>query len=393
MRAAWTIAKKDLALRVRDRSVAIIGLIAPLALAFVFDAVLGDVISGDAEALDLSFAVVDLDGGPLGAAFTETIEAIADQGVFTVSELGSEAAAASAVDDGDVDAVFVVPAAMSADYTGGNDVTIGIVGDVDSPTAVGIAESIAERFATGARTGGLAAAAAATTGVIGPEQMAEAAMEAARQPPPASLGTIDAVTRQIDPATSLVAGLTVFFMFFVAGGAVTSMLEERQGGTMARLLAAPIGTGSIIAGKAITSILIGLLSLTVLILVSGPLLGAEWGHPVGVALLVVATVLAVVAVMSLVGGLARVPEQAANLQAIVAVTFALLGGTFVPVIADGGLLSRLQYATPNGLFVRGLTDLAGGGPADAMPAVLGLLAMATAAAVLAFALLRRVVKP
>jgi ABC-2 type transport system permease protein len=282
---------------------------------------------------------------------------------------------------------------MSADYSGGGDVAVEVVGDVDSPTAVGIAAAIAERFATGARTGSLAAAAAAGAGVIGAEQMAAAAMEAAGQPPPITLGSLDAETRQLDPATSLVAGLTVFFMFFVAGTAVTSMLEERQEGTMARLLAAPIGTGAIIAGKAITSILIGLFSLTVLILVSGPLLGAEWGHPVGVALLVVAVVLAVVAVMSLAGGLAKTPEQAANLQAIVAVSFALLGGTFVPVLADGGLLARLQYATPNGLFVRGLADLAGGGPGDAVPAVLGLLAMALVAAVLALAVLRRRVKP
>jgi ABC-2 type transport system permease protein len=392
VRAAWTIAKKDLALRVRDRSVAVIGLIAPLALAFVFDAVLGDVVAGDTEALDLSFAVVDLDDGPLGGALTGTVEAVSEQGLATFTELDSEAAA-TAVDAGDVDAVFVVPAGMSADYSGGGDVAVEVVGDVDSPTAVGIAAAIAERFATGARTGSLAAAAAAGAGVIGAEQMAAAAMEAAGQPPPITLGSLDAVTRQLDPATSLVAGLTVFFMFFVAGTAVTSMLEERQEGTMARLLAAPIGTGAIIAGKAITSILIGLFSLTVLILVSGPLLGAEWGHPVGVALLVVAVVLAVVAVMSLAGGLAKTPEQAANLQAIVAVSFALLGGTFVPVLADGGLLARLQYATPNGLFVRGLADLAGGGPGDAVPAVLGLLAMALVAAVLALAVLRRRVKP
>jgi ABC-2 type transport system permease protein len=373
--------------------VAVIGLIAPLALAFVFDAVLGDVVAGDTEAFDLSFAVVDLDDGPLGGALTGTVEAVSEQGLATFTELDSEAAATAAVDAGDVDAVFVVPAGMSADYSGGGDVAVEVVGDVDSPTAVGIAAAIAERFATGARTGSLAAAAAAGAGVIGAEQMAAAAMEAAGQPPPITLGSLDAVTRQLDPATSLVAGLTVFFMFFVAGTAVTSMLEERQEGTMARLLAAPIGTGAIIAGKAITSILIGLFSLTVLILVSGPLLGAEWGHPVGVALLVVAVVLAVVAVMSLAGGLAKTPEQAANLQAIVAVSFALLGGTFVPVLADGGLLARLQYATPNGLFVRGLADLAGGVPGDAVPAVLGLLAMALVAAVLALAVLRRRVKP
>jgi ABC-2 type transport system permease protein len=211
--------------------------------------------------------------------------------------------------------------------------------------------------------------------------------------PPVTVGAVTAAARQLDTAASFVAGLSIFFMFFIAGTAVTSMLEERQDGTLGRLLAAPVNSGSIIAGKAITAILIGLVSLAVLIAASRVLMGAEWGHPHGVAMLVVAAVLAVVAVMSLAGGLARTPEQAANLEAVVAVTFAMLGGTFVPVLADGGLLARLQYATPNGLFVRGLADMAGGGPADAVPATLGLLAMATVFGLLAVVLLRRLVRP
>jgi ABC-2 type transport system permease protein len=223
--------------------------------------------------------------------------------------------------------------------------------------------------------------------------MASAAAEGAGQPSPVAVGAIAAAARQLDTATSFVAGLSVFFMFFIAGTAVTSILEERRDGTLGRLLAAPVDSGSIIVGKAITAILIGLVSLGVLIAASRVLMGAEWGHPLGVAMLVVAAVLAVVAVMSLAGGLARTPEQASNLEAVVAVSFALLGGTFVPVLADGGLLSRLQYATPNGLFVRGLTDLAAGGPSAAVPATLGLLTMAVVFAALAAVLLRRLVRP
>lgn len=383
MRAAWIIAMKDLALRVRDRSLFVLAIIAPLVLALVFDVVFGGAVGGEDAGLDLSFGVVDLDGGPLSGSFVATLDTIAADGLATVTEFGSAEEAVTAVDAGEVAAVFVLPASMSDGYLAGGGAEIEIIGDIDAPTTVGIATSIADGFASASRTGAMAAATALAGGAIGPGDLAAVAEAAAAAPPPVSLGNIDAVTRQLQPPTSFVAGLAIFFMFFVAGAGVTSMLEERNDGTLGRLLVAPIGRGSILAGKSITSVIVGVGSMVVLVMASAFLMGAEWGPPLGVAGLVIAAVLAVVALMSLVGGLARTPEHSANLQAIVGVTFAMLGGTFVPIAPGEGILATLQYLTPNGLFVRGLGDLAGAGIAAAVPTMLSLLAIAAVAGVFA----------
>ena len=74
MRHAWTIAKNDLSLRARDRSIYIIGLVAPLALAFIFNAVFGGGISDVGETITFEVGIANVDQGPIGAAFEDVID-------------------------------------------------------------------------------------------------------------------------------------------------------------------------------------------------------------------------------------------------------------------------------------------------------------------------------
>lgn len=375
MRAAWYIARKDLTLRLRDRSVFIVAIVAPLALAFIFNLVFGGGLDDVGDTIQFEYGVADEDGGQVATAFTDILDEIAADGVVTIEHFPSAAGARSAAEDGTVDAVFVIPAGFTSAIEAGAPTAIEVVRNVDTPTAGGVAEAIVTRFSTGLSTATVGALTALQTGVIGPDQMAAAVSEAAGRPPVAALTDVEAGVRQLDSATYFVAGLSIFFMFFVAGLGITSMLEERRDGTLARLMAAPIRRSSIIGGKALTSILIGLAALTTLAVASSLLMGADWGAPAGVAILIVAAVLAVVAVMSFVGGLAKSGEQAGNLQSIVAVTFGMLGGTFVPIVDATSFLGRLRFITPNAWFLQGLGDLRSGVIADVLPAAAVLLAI------------------
>jgi len=113
--------------------------------------------------------------------------------------------------------------------------------------------------------------------------------------------------------------------------------------------------------------------------------------PAGVALLTVGAVLAIVAIMTMVGGFAKTAEQAGNLQSIVAVTLGMLGGTFVPISGEG-ILADLSLVTPNAWFLRGLGDLAGGTVADVLPAFFVLIGIAVVAGAIGLVLVRRAVR-
>ena len=193
---------------------------------------------------------------------------------------------------------------------------------------------------------------------------------------PVTLRDITAATKQLDATTYLAAGMAVFFLFFTVQFGVSSLLEERNDGTLVRLLAAPIPRSSILAGKMLTSFVLGCISMSVLAIASTLLFGADWGNPTGVAVLIVCGVLAAMGIMALVATMAKTAEQAGNWQAIIAVVLGLLGGTFFAISQAPPVLAKLSLITPQAWFMRGLGDLHGGGlPVVALPA-LAMLAFA-----------------
>lgn len=194
---------------------------------------------------------------------------------------------------------------------------------------------------------------------------------------PVSVDDISAARKELDAKTYVAAGMAVFFIFFTVQFGVASLLDERKEGTLARLLAAPVSRASILAGKVLTSFLLGIISMTVLILASSLFLGAHWGDPVGVVILVLAGVTAATAVTVLVATLAKTSEQAGTWQTIIALVLGMLGGSFFPVSQAGGFFAKVSLITPHAWFLRGLGDLAGGAdPAAVLPAAGAILLFA-----------------
>ena len=73
MRAALTIAAKDLKERLRDRSAIVLAVIVPLGLAFVMNLTLGPITD---QAFSTDVAIVDADGGAVAQAFSGTLAEI-----------------------------------------------------------------------------------------------------------------------------------------------------------------------------------------------------------------------------------------------------------------------------------------------------------------------------
>jgi ABC-2 type transport system permease protein len=166
--------------------------------------------------------------------------------------------------------------------------------------------------------------------------------------------------------------MVVFFLFFTVQFGITSLLDERHDGTLARLLAAPLRPSSILVGKLLTSIAVGLVSTALLVVGTTLLVGARWGDPLGVALLVAVCVPAATGTVAVVSVLARTAAQASGWQAVVAVTLGSLGGTFFPVAQVGGALAVAANFSPHQWFLRGLADLSAGDVDAVLPSVAAL---------------------
>lgn len=377
-RAAWLIFSKDVRAQVRNRTIFILGLLAPLALAFVLNLVFS---GSDAPAAQVSFPIglANPDDSAPGS-FSRVLRDFPSDGLLDVRPYEDEAAARAAVERGEIGAAWVLSEGFPGGRSGGPPPEIVVIGDVDAPNTVSVARAIAGRYALGRGTVDLAVRVALETGAVAARDVRALAAEVATAPPAAVLTPIRAEAAEVlDLTTSLTAGLALFFGFFIAGLPLTSLLEERSGETLGRLLVAPVPSGAIVAGKALAGVVIGVASLATLMIASAALMGAEWGPPFGALLLATAFLVAAVGLMTAAGSAAKTAEQASGAQGIVAMGLGLLGGAFVPIPAtESSFLGRVREVTPHGWFLQGLTDLRSDGIAAALPSAGALLAIGVA---------------
>jgi ABC-2 type transport system permease protein len=285
-----------------------------------------------------------------------------------------------------VDAAFVIPAGFSAALERGAATRLEVIGGVDSAVSVQVAREIAQSYATERRAVQLAVAVATVGGAAPDRELAE---RAAAAPVPVGVAQDDVARRkQLDTTTYYAAGMAMFFLFFVTMMSVTSIFDERRQGTLARLLAAPVSRRAVLLGKSLGGILVGVLSMAILVVVSTLALGADWGHPLGVAALALAAVLAATGITAAVATFARTAEQASNRLSVIAMTLGLFGGALFPVAQLEGL-SSLSMLTPHRWFLEGLGDLAGGSLSVVVQPVAVLLGFAVAGGALALSRLGR----
>ncbi len=387
MGAATRIATKDLKLRIRDKSAFILGILAPLVLAFIFNFVFGSGLEGN---LDLQYGIVDEDNTEISASFKSILTTLEGEELLTLSEFEDQPSADAAIEAGDVQAYYLIEPGMEQAVIASEPFEIQVVGDVDAPTFTQIASSIADQFGSG--VAGVQLSVATSISLVGtpPPEAAGWGEEAAARPPSYVISDVTSATRQLDATTYFAAGMAVFFLFFTVQFGVVGLLEEQREGTLARLMAAPIPRSSVIVAKGLLSFWLGVISVGILIIASTLLMGAEWGPPLGVIILVVCGVLAAVAIMGLVASVAKTPEGAGNLGAIIAVILGMLGGTFFPIGQGDDLLSRLTYLTPHAWFMRGLADISGGASwTEVVPAALALLTFAVVLGTISWFALRR----
>lgn len=397
MRTGLLIARKDLRQRIRDRSALIYGIIAPLGLAAIFSMILGPISDREFHA---EYVYVNKDGGPVAQGLIGILDKMRKDDVIDLRKLDSIDKAEKQVElgsdpfaEGDkADAAFIIPKGFSQRVLAGRGGKIEVIGARGSELGAQVAAAVANAFASE-----VGAVDVAVKTALPPGEQVDRAMigglvqQASATKNPVSVEDITAKTKQLDSTTYIVAGMAVFFLFFTVQFGVSGLLEERQLHTMARLMAAPINRRSILVGKAITSFVLGVVSMAVLVIVTTLALGADWGDPLGVAVLVVAAVFSAMGILAIVASVAKTQEQASIFQTIIALILGLMGGTFFQISQVGGILSQVSLISPHAWFLRGLGDLQGGNVADVLPAVGALLAFGFVTGATAWVFLRRTV--
>lgn len=352
-----TLTRNDLRQRVRDRSVLVFGLVVPLALMGVFNLVFGDVETVELDPVTVAVSAPSED--ELAGTLVEVVdEATGDELPVTVVRTGAEDVEAT-VEAGDAQLGLLVPEGFSAAVREGRAVTVEAVrsgtAELEEQVVLSVVDGVLQQLTAGAE----AAAAAALSGVAR-DRLEDVARSATTGGPTYTLEEGATSSEQLDNAGALVAGQAGLFLLFTVGFGVLALVIEREQGTLARLRSMPVAPWLLVAAKAASSFVLGVVATGVLLTAGALLFDTGFGPVPLVALLVLCAVAAATSVMFLVVKVAATSEQAGVAQAITALVLGVAGGAFFPVTAPG-VIGDLLDLNPVAAFTRGLGISAGGG--------------------------------
>ena len=383
---ALLIAGKDLRLRFRDRSVLMLGFVAPLMIATL----MSFAFKGT-DSFHVTVVVVDADHSTMGDAVLSVLRSKDLRKVVGVTTATSASRAAVLVKDGTADAGLVIPAGFTEGIGGSSPVGLRVLTSADRQLAGQVVDSIASSFAAQVDADRLSVATALAAGAP-PAGLADLVASAAAGRLPITVAAHPTGSRPLKAISYYAPGMGIFFLFFAIAFTARGWFTKARDGTLQRMAAATSPT-QILMGKAMSVFVYGTASLATMAVVTSLVFHADWGGPLQAAVLIEAMVFSVVCLTALVIVVARTERQAEGLASIIVFGLALSGGNFVFVSSAPPLLRKLALFTPNGWALRGFVDLATGphSLAAVWAPVAGMMAFSAVVLVITAGLSRRLV--
>ncbi len=358
---AWRVCQKDLRVLLRDRSALIFIFALPLAFVFMFGMMFGKSDSGDGRPSPLTVLLVNADSGKRGAELQAALGTVGLKIELEVNFPKLE----GRVRKGDAAVGMEIPADFSAKLE-------AAARDEKQPQAqiklvTDPAQAQAAQMAQGASGAALQRVIGEVMRTAAQEKipaefraMAAESMKTADRAPAALEITALQKKRERPLSTGdlFIPGFMVYFGFFMANSVAVTLLNERQEGTLRRMLSAPVGKGQILFGKLLARGILGLTQTLLLLVVGKLFLHLSAGHsPLGLTLTVVSTIFAATGLGLLIASLGRTAEQVQGMTTFALLLMGLLSGCFWPSWLMPPAMQNLSRITPHAWALRAYQDL------------------------------------
>jgi len=177
---------------------------------------------------------------------------------------------------------------------------------------------------------------------------------------PVDLETVDLMgeSKENPLVAFYAAGLGVMFLLFSAAGAGGALIEERESGTLDRLLATRITMGQLLAGKLAHLATLGVVQLAVMFAWGWLVFGLELpGHVTGFLAMAVPTALACSAFGLVLAAVCRTRKQLVAASNLVILTISALGGSMFPRFLMPEGLKKASLVFFNSWALEGFLDV------------------------------------
>ncbi len=407
MKKILNIALNDLRITFGDSSVWVFVVLIPAALVFVVGLGNGALALAAASPSAVIIDVADHDQSDISRQFVANIKAIAPEyvlcpqentdadvcklnGVTTLSADDSRAR----VESRTVNAYVEIPSGFGASVDNGQPLPLVYRSDEDVqfPSAIYSTVSAAVQRLNGALVARYTAARIAAEVLGGDAEFAphvfqKAAAIWAQNPVQVvrveSIFDSRAVALQAPGFRQSAPGMGSMYVMFTVMAGAGMLLVERKNWTLQRLMAMPVTSGQVIAGKMLGRVVVGMVQYGVAFGVGAVLAsqqGYGFGDPFALFMVMLAFTLSIAALTLLMGTLVRSEQQAGGLTTLLALTLAPLGGAwwsldleFIPEF-----MRTISYLSPLRYVMDGFNTVIfdNGTVLDVLPQVGVLLAIA-----------------
>lgn len=155
-----------------------------------------------------------------------------------------------------------------------------------------------------------------------------------------------------------VAGTAVMMLLFSVVGIGMGLLEEKQEGTLKRLLYTPMNPISILFGKMIAANIISIFQLLIMFLFANLVFGLDiFSHLGGLLIMILATSFACSAFGVLLASFARSRQQVQGLSTLIILVMSAIGGSMMPIFFMPAFMQKLAIMSVNYWSIQGFFDI------------------------------------
>ena len=393
MTAFFALVRKDLILFLSDRRALLVNLVLPIMIATFFGYLFGG--AGPAKSGTIDVALVQQDGGAIGARIAAALKADA---TLHITDMGA-AQARAAVAKGSQKAAIVIPAgfgeaAGAALFGAGEQPRIEVLYDPSQPAVLAMVKGLltqqvmqvvsAEMF--GGKTGQAFtdkrlkeleqvaatdpenADHAALTDLLGSVKKFQGRPQAtAARPGEAAMGGLSMPFTTLDQQVSAgpqqqgyngyahsFAGMGVQFILFLGIDMGIGILLARRSGVWSRLLAAPVTLTTVLLARAVSAAIIALCLLYVMFGFAVAVFGVHIANPLGFFGVAVCFALLTASFGLLIAAFGNTAEAARGIAVFATLIMVMLGGAWVPSFMFPDWVQKVSMAVPTRWAIDGL---------------------------------------
>lgn len=358
----FTIALKDIKIRLFDRKGFVMMLLMPIILTAILGSALSGVFgeNGSIPKTTVGIVVSSPDDKLTDQFIHDVLQGDELKESLTVKQIDSKERLQEEVEQQRVDVGLFLPAGWGEGLANGDVHDLTIYHDPEKEIQSKIIQTITTSFvekatsvtiATGVLTEELATAVPASNQKI---NIADISMQIADELTKIASSKVDAVTAEKDgkePISGMqyyAAAMAAMFLLFNITIGAKSIIQERKTETLARLMSSPIRYSSIIFGKFLGTLYYSIIQFFIFVLTTHFLFGVNWGNNLlQIVAIGLAYSISVAGFSMIIAGLLTEEKTADSVGGLGIQILALLGGSMVPLTAFPEGLQRLANIAPN----------------------------------------------